>query len=66
MRTAVTWITQALVTFGLTLLAIVGLLLFAVLVRPLIVVAMAVMVGAMVVAVFNPAVRAWFEAPAHY
>lgn len=66
MRTIMTWITQGLITLGLTLLAIVGLLLLAVFVRPLMLIAMAAMVGAVVLSIFSPAVRAWFEAPAHY
>jgi hypothetical protein len=65
MRTIITWITEGLITLGLALLAIVGLLLFAVFVRPLILVAMGVMVGAVVLSIFSPTVRAWFEAPTH-
>jgi hypothetical protein len=66
MRNIMSWVTEGLITLGLALLAILGLLLFAVFVRPLILIAMAGLVGAFVLTVFSPAVRAWFEAPAHY
>jgi len=64
MRQVAKWLQEGLITLGLCLVLIVGAVLFAVLVRPLLIVTFVAMLGVAVVSLFSPRVRAWLQAPA--
>ena len=63
MTPLVRWLKESLITLGLSLLLIVGIILFAVLVRPLLIVTFIAMLGVAVLSIFSPRVRAWIESP---
>jgi hypothetical protein len=64
MTPIVRWFKESLITLAISLLLIVGMLLVAVFVRPLLIVAFIAMFGVAVVSVFSPRVRAWLNSPA--
>lgn len=63
MTEILSWVKQGLITLGVTILLMVGLLLAVVLARPLMIVGLMAAFGAVLLSIFRPRVRVWLESP---
>ncbi len=57
------WVREVLLVLAVGLLLIVGMLAFALLIRPLMIVAFIAMIGVFILSLFRPSVRAWLQTP---
>ncbi len=57
------WVREGLLLLAVGLLLIVGMLALALLIRPLMIIAVVAMFAVFLLSLFRPSVRAWFQTP---